>query len=617
MRKSARTLTIAVLASIALLFVSVDAANVTIDFVTIDGLIPSNPNISCILASSPGGFGAPGVEVWHVTQSSAPPASPIFVNMTSGDYLCEVNIPGYYKYIANLKVNTASMFNKGASFILAPVSLGVSVFTSSPQSRLLGAVVNMTFPSGVFDFPYAVNLFNGDYSPAPSGFSYGDTSALPRPTLFAAPYVAAMNLYAAKPGTYKIGLTAKNGNFTVSPLSLYVFAGTDRTNGFIGSVTTNNTRSDADSTFWYAADVIVTNPSLGCADYSLAIVDQYESSNQFPSLPPTTSDLILSECYDMSPAAQSCNSLLYSPNETISTCGVFGDPHVLKFDQIGVTCGFDETIILAENDLIKISAKTSPAPNATNGATDISTVTFEFKGSCNPLITTFSFNVSGGLLTQFENSPTAGNQRVRVLGNNLYIDSLRIRLQVRQVAMWISSGYRYVVTFGLSMPSSMAASSTGICQEGCPAGTEISMKKRAAEMSDRRALEEAQEICEETYHVSPGTFYHETCTFDIATTGISQYGAASSSGKNVVEDVQTHWENDPIDPSLNPLPPVVPVPSPSPSNTPSNSPSSPTPSSSPKSPVSKSPSNAGETNFSSKNGLVLIALVCAFVALFA
>lgn len=577
-----------------------------------DGSVPpvSVANISCRLSSDLSG------PVWVAQPGSmSGPSSSYghFAAMPSGTYTCRIDVPGFYAYDNEYYIYSGGQ--NGIIVYLIPISYGITMYLDNSKFSNIETLPNMTLSAGSFPgYDYATTNWQPIGNAITSnGYHFG--AGMPSSVLIV--NSRTFRTWALPAGTYRYGIsTMQGGNLVPGPVKFFIFGGLDQQNGVLGVFTSNNdTAALNNATMWYAGDIVVTNPGPGCSTYSWQNVDQYLAEREFPQTSNGNGTEILTECLDMSPAAQSCNTVLYNSTEPISTCGAFGDPHILMFNETGVTCGIDTTITLLDNDFLTISALTEPTPNATNGATDMVSVTLEYKGFCNPFITTFQFNGTGGL-TPFLNSPTAGNQRARVEGNNIFIDSLRLRLQVRLVSVWTSGFFtRNVVTFGLSLPSSLAGVSTGICSQGCPAGTtvDISAKKRALVVG-KKAVEAAQEICEEA-GLAPGTFMHDACAFDVVTTGNDGYAAASVSGKSIVDDVKTAWEIDPISPGSNPLPPIIDVPSPvntpSPASSPAPSPASSAPSAAP---VAKSPpSNAASSLVSSIASVVaLLALAAVF-----
>lgn len=494
---------------------------------TENGLTIANPNVVC--------------EASGIVYTPGPSSYPAAVNFTlpAGTYECTVDVAGFYKYSRPLVIAPNSYTSE--VFYIAPVRPGITIMPESVKRQGLGAFINMTFPAGVFSFAYASASMSASGAPLMAeGYYYGAG------TPSAAFYYSynTFQLSAAQAGVYRVGFSATWGNFSGATHRVFIFAGLDQQNGFYKSVVSDTTPSVANANFWYAGDITVSNPSFGCSEYNWTDVNEYSLALGFNNDNHDVGEVILSECYDTSPAALMCTDLLYSDNVQTATCGAFGDPHIITFNGVGVTCGNQTIITLADNDYVEITAQTTPSPGATNGATDLSAVTLRYKSVCNPIIVTFAFNSSSGTITPFTNSLQAGNHRARVVGNNVYIDAIRLRLQVRQVAVYNGSSVSYNVVFGLSMPLSLSANSVGICAEGCPAGTEISLGARKKSASPR-AVAAAADVCEDA-GLESGSFAFEACVFDVVTTELDGYANVTKASSEVQADVATSWAVDPV-----------------------------------------------------------------------
>ena len=533
------------------------------------------PNVTCSLGGTD----------YHPTVGNTPNEL-VFTFTTAGTYECTIEAPGFYRYVRPLVI-TGSNSTLWESFYVVPVRPGISILPEPPKRQNnLNTQMNMTFPAGVFPFAYAAH----GQSASPSlteGYYYG--TGIPSTSFY-----FSYNLYhlsAAANGTYRLGFSANWGNFSMSTQTFYVFAGMDQQNGFIKHVTSDVVPSVAGAHFWYAGDIIVSNPDVGCSTYNWTDVNEYSVSVGFTEVSHGAGETILEECYDTSPAALQCSSMLYDSNVQVSTCGAFGDPHVRMFNGTGVTCGQDSIITLVDNQYVAITAQTTPSPGATNGATDITSITLQYKSVCNPIITTFTFNSTTGYITPFLNTPLAGNHRARVIGNNIFIDAIRLRLQVRAVTVLTGGNTATNVVFGLSLPSTLADASTGICSEGCPAGTAISLSARKKSMSTR-AIAAAAAACDEA-GIPSSSFAYEACLFDVATTGSDGYASVASEYTTAETEVSTNWDSDPVTPVGEPSTPPTGTPT-----TPSApaTPSSPATPSAPAIPPTTTPTGTPDAN---------------------
>lgn len=407
----------------------------------------------------------------------------------------------------------------------------------------IGFFPNMTFPSGAFNFRYASAMAAGggaqtDYNfglkgPIPARYRWGPwLSELQSATAGVYHYTVETfhlppnPLY---PNGYDMGFNFLNGSQSVS-----IFAGNDQHNGFKG-IFYSQIR---DAKTWVVGSLTVSNPSSGCSRYSWHFADTYMSTWGFnPNAPATgAGDLILEECFDASPAALQCAKKIYEEDVEVSTCGAFGDPHIVMFNGTGVTCGRDTAITLVDNDwfsLVGLTTIVSGAP-----ATTLRSVTFTYKGSCNPA--TITFNDLGAISElSIPNSPIALRHRVRLVGNNIYVDAIRLRVQVR--AIEDDSGWPTLV-FGVSMPKDIVASSTGVCSASCPPGTLVTID------SDRRKRDPARAAmalaaCEDA-GLTGSSFEREACLFDVETTGDANYAQVASTSRTVKNDVSQPWKND-------------------------------------------------------------------------
>jgi hypothetical protein len=263
--------------------------------------------------------------------------------------------------------------------------------------------------------------------------------------------------------------------------------------------------------------------------------------------------LLVSAVSAQIPGELNCDELLYH-GDGVRTCGAFGDPHIILFNGTGVNCGYDEEVLLIDNQYFSISATaefvSGSSGNVSSSVTAFTSITFTYKSACNPW--SLTFNQSSMLNETSINSPTAGRHGVRVQRNNVFIDAIHLRFQVR-----MSAG---TLVFGLSIPNTLIESSTGVCSDSCP-GKEISfdnpplapvpVTNSGRDMANViRAAKFAAGVCEEAGLV-PGTFEYQACEFDVGLTGNPGIAQASSSFQTVNSEVSTAWEA-PAEPSSEP-----------------------------------------------------------------
>ena len=418
----------------------------------------------------------------------------------------------------------------------------------------------MTFPKGAFKFRYATAMDvsqTGDNRA--SDYNYGLIGKLPARYHWSLWY---SELQAATTGTYHYSLESafipaippfppmpgypqgipgtpamELGNFLNGSGAVSIFAGNNQQSGFYG--TFQPKRVDAKS--WHIGSLSVTNPKEGCSRYSWHTVDTYSSTRGVdPNAPASgTGDLIMEECFDVSDAALRCSAKVFDEDVDVQTCGAFGDPHVVMFNGTGVTCGTDTAITLVDNQWFSLVGVTTLVEN--NPASTIRSVTFTYKGSCNPATVTFN---DLGLITQasLPNSPISMRHRVRLVGNNIYVDAIRLRVQVRAVDD--ASGLPTLI-FGVSMPTPLVATSTGVCSASCPAGTLVSIDAGTRKRDPAR-IAMAEAACDDA-GLTGSSFEREACLFDVETTGDSSYAEVASTSRAVKADVGTQWDN--VDPN--------------------------------------------------------------------
>jgi len=488
-----------------------------------------------------------------------------------GEYDIEVTEPGFY-YQTERRI-----FTSGTQHVwITPVVPGVVIVTTGQHQTQW----NMTVPSGHFS--------QASFTPLDSAYNWGSTS--PAGLIMASS--RSVSLIAAQAGVYRyyINLFSQNGpNGTfadIHNLTVSVFAGLDPALGWKGTYAAEA----VDGSSWYVGDIIVTNPSSTCSNYSWALVNQYGSMPGFGnSFDHEESSPILSgECSGGS--GYSCYQMVPLEGDD-KVCGQFGDPHYILFDGTGATCGNETYSIVVDNEWFTLATENQIV--ASNGATSIVGVRFTYKAACNPISIYFTQSASANVT----NAPGAGTHDIRVVRNNIFIDAIHLRMQVRQIAPGI-------LTFGISFPEALVNTSTGICRNSCNPGTEMSLNMAKRSMSE---MNFAMEACAEA-GLTSGTFEYEACIFDVATTGDVHYASSASAMVAVKTELNQTWEASPIEapPSESDTPTLD-----QPSDDSPSSPSTPsTPSSSP-SPDSAVPAAPSSANILSMASAMTAAIIIA------
>jgi len=480
-------------------------------------------------------------------------------------YTFHVAQPAFYHYSKDYIIedvrNTLMMH---LNFAMVPVYSGLTVvnlndFNSRGQG---GAYSNFTFPHGVFDFDHASLFSLGGTIPSvnfgsgvpPAQFYFGTTSRFS--TLPAGTYLvySEAHLYSQSTGPTQI-VTA---NYSWVSAHYTIFAGEDAVTGLKGSYfSANRTESN-----WYIGDIVVTKPTSDCFQYDWAEVNTYSFSyGAFDETAHPVSSPLLTECFDLSsPSALECTDIIFNDTTPQSTCGAFGDPHIIKFDRTGVTCGNQTYVILAENNYFKIGAFADfVALNST--ATYFTSIVFTYKLPCNPITVTFT-STANAILSDV-NAPLAYRHALRLYGSNIYIDAIHLRFQVRQ--LW---GANVGLTFGLSIPTSMVTTTTGVCSQSCPGYEENLSTKRGGLANSFASI--AAAACD---GLAFGTYEYDACVFDVGLTGNTDFAAAAVSFVQTKAEMETTWTVPAAPPSWpEPTPDTPPVSPPTTGNPPTSGP---------------------------------------------
>ena len=451
-------------------------------------------------------------------------------DLANGDYEVTVSEDGYYRFKHAFTVGPT--YDTNIIIWLVPVSYGVT-FLTHPIENGGNVWPNMTFPqSAGFQFTHASLI--PSYSGGNAAFNtYNFGAGTPPAQFLNLPWI--YTLSAATAGTYRyyeevlhydpIPVHYPHGldfgyNFTMTSATVSVFAG-NTVDGFVGTYRSSSVLGKS----WYVGDLVVTNPTLGCSHYQWQTVNTYNLSYGFDMTNHGSGVAILDECFDVSPAALECANFVYDDSSVTSTCGAFGDPHLKMFNGTEVTCGMDARLTLVDNDYFSLIADTQLLVDTSN-ATVISRMTFKYKLACNP--TSVVFDDVASIQSSAMNYPLAYRHTLRVVGNNIYVDALHLRVQVRLV-----SG---AVVFGVSMPNALIALSTGACVNSCPAGTQLPTAKRD---STNQAVFDACAAA----GLTVGTFEYTSCVFDVTTTGNTNYAAGAATFLTVTSELSTPWRS--------------------------------------------------------------------------
>lgn len=506
----------------------------------------------------------------------------VYNALPDGIYNCSVNVDPYYPVWSTVSLPPRNGGTYALLYLLPVLpKYGFSVYTISSGDGLSDVITNMSLPDGAYDIPY-VSLQNIDNAQ----YHYG-TSGSPARVKFTNDDI---NLVMASSGVYKVsGEISQNSskNFDTSSLRVFVFYGTDRENGFVGFYESMRTPEKS----WHVGNLVVSEPSIGCSKYVWEEVDSYSNETAHTGTSSGAPQELGQECFDVTPAQLDCLAPVYPESDFQRTCGVFGDPHIVMFNTTGVSCGHQTYITLLDNPYLTLSAQTAIVDVA-SGATASTNITFEYKAACNPVV--ISVSTIGAEISAV-NAPLADRHTLRVEGNNIYIDAIRLRLQLRVVP--VGTGMNTIV-FGISIPSALANISTGICAESCP-GYEIDTAAFVVKRSTAKALAACDDIAD--------PFAKDACLFDVSTTGDALFADASSAAVALIEEIKTPYvEQAPYAPYSAPPTQQAPSPAQGPTGSPSGSPSA-----APK--TSQSPS--GDASSLAASSALFFAVLALFATL--
>jgi hypothetical protein len=161
-----------------------------------------------------------------------------------------------------------------------------------------------------------------------------------------------------------------------------------------------------------------------------------------------------------------------------------------------------------------------------SGATSTDIIRLIYK-QCNPM----TIQVTPGNFPDPVNAPDAGVHVVRKVGNNLYLDAINTRIQIRE-----SGDY---LVFGISTPF---WNGPGICN-GCAAGDELDTDNPT--LGGKRGLANAFDFDSANATCSQAgltDFFLRACIFDLVTTGDDSYVQQASAAVATYSEVQQSFD---------------------------------------------------------------------------
>lgn len=267
---------------------------------------------------------------------------------------------------------------------------------------------------------------------------------------------------------------------------------------------------------WHVFDVIVAPSATdtGCTTVTISDVNVLAASMDSTLVGPSSGTHYLSEF--CAPTSSVCDVRYVGAKET---CGNFGDPHIVMWNRTGVTCRSEGTSLLVDNQWFSLgmhNVQIDPVSGAT--ATDL--IRFIYK-RCNPM----TIDITPTSFPDPLNNIDAGLHTIRRVGNNLYLDGIDTRIQVRA-----SGGY---LIFGMSTPF---WDGPGLCS-GCPPGDSLDTDNPIVVRRDGLTftIDQANTTC--TAAGLTG-FFLRSCIFDLVTTGNDTYVAQATAAVQTYNEVQ-------------------------------------------------------------------------------
>lgn len=269
---------------------------------------------------------------------------------------------------------------------------------------------------------------------------------------------------------------------------------------------------------WHVFDVIVapSQTEVGCTSVTVSDVNQlYAEMDTTGALGPSAGTRGLADyCASNSSI---CNNRHTGTRET---CGNFGDPHIMMWNRTGVTCRAEGTSLLVDNEWFSLGMHNVQV-DQTTGATATDLIRFIYK-RCNPM----TIDITPGSFPEPIDSADAGLHTIRKSGNNLYLDGINTRIQVRE-----SGDY---LIFGMSTPF---FDGPGLCS-GCAPGDSLDTDNPV--VTKRKDVVAYTVDSANTACANAGLtgFFLKSCVFDLVTTGNDTFIAQASEAVAAYNEVQ-------------------------------------------------------------------------------
>lgn len=338
------------------------------------------------------------------------------------------------------------VFDPSAATSAQGVTLGVRLPSSAGFSEQ--AFSDSTLPDGVADRIWSKQQW--DTENAPGSVKIGRY---------------AMTLSPLPAGVTQVYVEVKSSteDFVARSAVLWAHIGTNSDGRYFATSTATTSTGKAGKRLWYAFDIHTTQTSTTCRQVYHGSPPATPFYTDLSALPESTSDSSVfpgaSLCYNL---PSSCDIHAYR-GTTTKQCGVFGDPHIVKFDGSVASCGgANSRMVIIDNSFVIITAETVNAFSAPATTTRVLSIDMAYKSPCNPVF--LHWDSAASLSTTGLNSPNATAHAIRIVGQQVYIDAIHLRFMVQSDALGLQ--------FVLSIDSDLADASAGTCKDACP-GSEI------------------------------------------------------------------------------------------------------------------------------------------------
>ena len=330
------------------------------------------------------------------------------------------------------------------------------------------------------------------------------------------------------------------GAFVNSDLPVTVDLYTGNTGNGVFRTFTVPTSTPTNLRSWHVFDIVVaestTNP--GCLTLTIQPVNTFSVDKIPGERGPAQENLLIGQACSVSSSV--CNT---RRTGAWKTCGQFGDPHIITWNTTGVTCRAEGTQLLVDNEWFSLGMHNIQVDDV-SGATSTDIIRFIYK-QCNPM----TIVVTPGNFPDPVNAVDAGVHLVRKEGNNIYLDALNTRIQIRQ-----SGDY---LIFGLSTPF---WNGPGLCN-GCAAGDELDTNAPSNKRRNNPALPAKREVANVFDFTTANAtcaeagltdFFLRACIFDLITTGNETYVHQATSAVQTYHEVQQPFQDDSVPVSQGP-----------------------------------------------------------------